>query len=102
MVGHGHGNLPSGHRRTTSTKTIAKIKTTNHAGRKCRSTGIKMPSKLQHDPQRYRHLGGARPLDSCVADFGHEDRRQVARVESGAPTSPSSGRATQERMPRAS
>jgi Iron-dependent Transcriptional regulator len=39
-LSHGHGSLPSGHRRTMTAKTIANIKTTSHAGRKLRSTGI--------------------------------------------------------------
>jgi hypothetical protein len=40
LVGHGQGNLPSGHRKTISMKAIAKIRTTVAPVQKPRSIGM--------------------------------------------------------------
>jgi hypothetical protein len=76
MVCHGHGNLPSGHKRTMTTKRIANIKTTNHAGAKDRSTGKlcsliarATPPSLNQNPACCEHrrgtLIGSSPSHIC-------------------------------------
>jgi hypothetical protein len=47
MVPHGQGNLPSGHRRTTSPTATAKISTTVAPAKKLRSTGMARPRTQQ-------------------------------------------------------
>jgi hypothetical protein len=51
MVPHGQGNLPSGHRRTTSTIATAKISTID--GRSCQETSV------------YRHGASSKSAESC-------------------------------------